>query len=394
MSVKERLLPPFRDVKSCLFAETAAPGPSQPVTNLASADLFCPGMPLPSSVRAALQVALNEPSMAHYAHPLGLPALREAFGERIKEKYHYEINPNRHIFVTPGSEPALQVAFLPFLAPGDEVLIPDPSYLANHLDVCALGGVPVFVPLEENSGFSMNVSAFEEKLTPRTKMVVLTTPNNPTGTIYSSEELRALCRFIVKHDLILVCDCAFDNYVFDGRELFWPATEPGMWERTISVFTVSKGWGLCGLRVGCMVADTPVLDAILGKFPSFMGAAANLAQVGAAAALRDHTLLDSYFRCLDGRRQETFDQLTQIPGLTVTLPHAGFQFWINTSRLAPVPEVIRFLREEAHVSVNNGSSFGPSGKDHIRLVFGCVKDDGEYRQAIRRLCDALRRYPL
>ncbi len=392
MSVKERMLPAFQDVKSGLFGEKAAPRPSRPVTNLASADLFWPEMPLPSSVQTAIQAALDEPSMAHYAHPLGLFQLRKAFGERIKEKYNYEVDPDRHIFITPGSEPALQAAFLPFLAPGDEVLIPDPSYLANHLDVRALGGVPVFVPLEENRGFPLDVSAFEEKLTPRTKMVVLTTPNNPTGTVYSPEELRSLCRFIVRHDLILVCDCAFDDYVFDGHELLWPAAEPGMWERTISVFTVSKGWGLCGLRVGCMVADPSVLDAILGTFPAFMGAAANLAQIGAAAALRDHALLDSYFRCLDKRRLETYDQLAQVPGLTVTLPLAGFQFWINTSRLAPSQEVVHFLREDAHVAANSGSSFGPSGKDHIRLVFGCIKDDAEYRQAIRRLCDSLRNF--
>ena len=192
-------------------------------------------------------------------------------------------------------------------------------------------------------------------------MVILTYPNNPTGTVYSPNEIRALCRFIVEHDLVLLCDCAFDDYIFDGKELLWPATVPGMWERTISVFTVSKGWGLCGLRVGYMVADTPVLDAILGRVPALMGCVSNIAQAGAAAALRDTTLLRQYHNRLATRRKWTFEQLCNVPGIKVTLPDAGFQFWINTSELGNSAEIVHYLKEKADVQVNNGAAFGKSG---------------------------------
>ena len=106
------------------------------------------------------------------------------------------------------------------------------------------------VPLSAKDGYQPDAAAFAERVTPRTKMVLLTHPNNPTGTVFSRGSLEALCRVIVEHDLILVCDQAFEDHIFDGRELVTPAALPGMWERTVTTFSISKGLGLGGLRVG------------------------------------------------------------------------------------------------------------------------------------------------
>lgn len=392
MGIEERMTAGFREKKSGLFGP-AGSGAVMPVTNLASADLFYPEMPFPPSVRQAMAAALKDPAMVHYGHPLGRVSLRRAIGERLEKKYGHRVDPDRHILVFPGSELAMQVGMLPFLEPGDEVLIHDPGYLANSIDPQAMGAVPVAVPLKGKS-FSLDMAEYEKRVTPRTKMVILTYPNNPTGTIYSVEELRDLCQFVVRHDLILLCDMAFDDYIYDGENLLWPAAEPGMWERTISLFTVSKGWGLCGLRVGYMVADTPVLDALLGRIPALMGGAANIAQVGAEAALRDSQLLEENKRRLEARRNSTYQRLCRVPGLAVTLPQAGFQLWIDVSQLGTGAEVIRYLKEKAQVLVNNGAAFGPdNGRDHLRLVFGCVNEEREYNDAIDRLCEALKSYP-
>ncbi|MCI9264388.1 MAG: pyridoxal phosphate-dependent aminotransferase [Oscillospiraceae bacterium] len=392
MGIEERMTAGFREKRSGLFG-TAGAGAAKPVTNLASADLFYPEMPFPPSVRQAIAAALEDPSMAHYGHPLGRISLRQTIGKRLEKKYGHSVNPDQHILVFPGSELAMQVGMLPFLEPGDEVLIHDPGYLANSIDPQAVGAVPIAVPLKGES-FCLDMAEFEKRLTSRTKMVILTYPNNPTGTIYSAEELRDLCRFVVRHDLILLCDMAFDDYVYDDGKLLWPAAEPGMWERTVSLFTVSKGWGLCGLRVGYMVADTPVLDALLGRIPALMGGAANIAQVGAEAALRDDRLLEENKRRLEIRRNSTYERLCRVPGLAVTLPQAGFQFWIDVSQLGTGTEVIRYLKENAQVLVNNGAAFGPvNGRDRLRLVFGCVNEESIYDKAIDRLCEALKSYP-
>ena len=249
------------------------------------------------------------------------------------------------------------------------------------------------VPQSEENRFALDISAFENRLSSRTKMVILTYPNNPTGTVYSSDEIRALCQFVIKHNLILLCDCAFDACIFDGKELLWPAAEPGMWQRTVSVFTVSKAWGLCGLRVGYMVADTPILDAILGKIPALMGCVSSIVQAGAAAALQDEALLHQYNDRLAKRRDWTYEQLCNVPGLKVLLPDAGIQFWINVSALGDAVKIVRYLKEKAGVQVNNGSAFGTyGGKGHVRLVFGCINSEMEYRTAINRFCDALKKY--
>ena len=391
MSVIDLMTPRYRGVKSGLFTPSV---PGRAVSNLGSADLFSPDGKLPRCVRDAVIAAMERPDAAHYSHPLGTKEFRTAAAERLNEKYSYSVDPDRYIMAFPGSELALQTAMLPFLSAECEVLVPDPGYLANTIDPAALGAKAVEVPLSEGNHFALDVTAFEKKLTSKTKMVILTYPNNPTGTVYSPNEIRALCRFIVEHDLVLLCDCAFDDYIFDGKELLWPATVPGMWERTISVFTVSKGWGLCGLRVGYMVADTPILDAILGRVPALMGCVSNIAQAGAAAALRDTTLLRQYHNRLATRRKWTFEQLCNVPGIKVTLPDAGFQFWINTSELGNSAEIVHYLKEKADVQVNNGAAFGKSGGEgHLRLVFGCLDCDTEYRAAISRLCSALKNYP-
>lgn len=390
MSVIDQMIPGFRGVKSGLFTP---PVPGCAVTNLGSADLFSPDRGLPRCVRDAVSAAMELPDAAHYSHPLGTKEFRSAAAERLKKKYAYSVDSDRNIMVFPGSELALQTAMLPFLSAGCEVLVPDPGYLANTIDPAALGAKAIEIPQSEKNRFTLDISAFEKRLTPKTKMIILTSPNNPTGTVYSPDEIRALCRFTMEHDLIMLCDCAFDDYVFDGKELLWPAAVPGMWERTISVFTVSKSYGLSGLRVGYMVADTPVLDSILGKVPALMGCVSSIAQAGAAAALRDTTLLKQYHERLAFRRKWTYEKLSRIPGVNPTLPDAGFQFWIDVSELGDAAEIVRYLKENAGVQVNNGAAFGKSGgKGHLRLVFGCLDSDTEYREAIIRLCGALRNY--
>ena len=390
VSAIEQMTPGFRSATSGLFTSST---PGHAVSNLGSADLFSPDGGLPGCVRAAMSAAIEQAEAAHYAHPLGTKEFRTAAAAHLKGKYAHSVDPGRHIMVFPGSELALQTAMLPFLSTGDEVLVPDPGYLANTIDPSALGAKAVEVPQSEENRFALDISAFENRLSSRTKMVILTYPNNPTGTVYSSDEIRALCQFVIKHNLILLCDCAFDACIFDGKELLWPAAEPGMWQRTVSVFTVSKAWGLCGLRVGYMVADTPILDAILGKIPALMGCVSSIVQAGAAAALQDEALLHQYNDRLAKRRDWTYAQLCNVPGIKVLLPDAGIQFWINVSALGDAVKIVRYLKEKAGVQVNNGSAFGTyGGKGHVRLVFGCINSEMEYRTAINRFCDALKKY--
>ena len=180
---------------------------------------------------------------------------------RLQQQNGLTVDPERNILITPGSDSGLYFAILPFVGQGDEVLIPSPSYPNNFLDVKIMGGVPVAVELDAADGYQLSRAQLEAKYTARTRMVLLTHPNNPTTTIYNRASLQALADFVQEHDLILVVDQAFEDYTF-GAECLTPAALPGMFERTVTVFSFSKGMGLSGMRVGYIVCSDQIMDSM------------------------------------------------------------------------------------------------------------------------------------
>ena len=200
---------------------------------------------------------------AHYTHPVGDAELKAAIARKLARQNGLSVVPERNILITPGSDSGLLFAMMPFIEPGDEVLVPDPSYPSNFLNPKLLGGKAVSVLLDEENGFRLTRAALEAALSPRTKMVLLTNPNNPTTTVFSREEMTMLAEFVIEHDLVAVVDQAFEDFLFDGREMVTLAALPGMWERTVTVCSVSKGMALSGVRVGYLVADDHIMDCLL-----------------------------------------------------------------------------------------------------------------------------------
>ena len=178
---------------------------------------------------------------------------------------------------------------------------------------------------------------------------------------------------------------AFEDTVFDGLELVWPALLPGMWKRTLSIFSLSKGYALSGLRIGYLVADVTFLDPFLGALNPLRNSVSPIIQAGAAAALEDEALLSNYRKLLQERRDRTFEILSQIPRISM----------VNISRLGSGKEVARYLRETKKILVFEGAGYGPlNGEGHIRIQFASIADDSRYYQAIQDISDALTNYPV
>ncbi len=387
----------FKDLQGGLFSkvtkadvgENSGRLMAQGYTFMSWADPFFPDPALPKSIKKVLIDEINKGLISHYTMPIGNLQLRTLIAQRLKKMYDVDLDPTRNILITPGSDSGLLYAMMPFLTEGDEVLIPDPSYPSNFLNAKLCGAKAVHVPLYPENGYQPDISEFEKRLTKNTKMVVLTHPNNPTGTIFNRRSLTALSRFIIENDLILVCDQAFEDHIYDQNEMIAPMSLPGMFERTVTVFSISKGLGLSGFRVGYIVSNDRFMDVFYGGAVNVIGATNTLAQIAAITALKDETIMENYHQILLERRNDAYEILSSIPHVTAIKPQSGILSWIDVSKLGTSAEVAAYLLEHAHVSVNEGTPYGYQGEGYLRIVHACFADREQARKALLKIKECL-----
>lgn len=397
--MKEKMKKEFQSFEGGLFSdvEKADVGDSyqklseQGVALMGWADPFTPDFSLPKHVMNKTLEAIKSPLSAHYTAPVGNPDLKVLIAEKCRKFNHLNVDPQRNIIITPGSDSALFFAMFPFIEKGDEVMIPSPSYPNNFTNVKMMQGKVVPIPLYAEDGYQLRIEEFEKRVTPKTKMVVLTHPNNPTTTVYDRKSLEDLSVFIQKHDLILVCDQAFEDFTFDN-EMITPASLPGMMERTITVCSVSKGMGLSGYRVAYIIADDKVMDVMYGCAVSVIGATNTISQVAVMEAFKDTTFMETFAKSYDIRRHQAYEILNQVPGVHVQLPQSGFLCWVDVSQLGNSSDICAYLIKEAKVALNDGINYGPGGEGHLRMVLGVYEDDAKVIDALHRMADALRKY--
>ena len=387
----------FKDLQGGLFSkvtkadvgENSGRLMAQGYTFMSWADPFFPDPALPKSIKKVLIDEINKGLISHYTMPIGNLQLRTLIAQRLKKMYDVDLDPTRNILITPGSDSGLLYAMMPFLTEGDEVLIPDPSYPSNFLNAKLCGAKAVHVPLYPENGYQPDISEFEKRLTKNTKMVVLTHPNNPTGTVFNRRSLTALSRFIIENDLILVCDQAFEDHIYDQNEMIAPMSLPGMFERTVTVFSISKGLGLSGFRVGYIVSNDRFMDVFYGGAVNVLGATNTLAQIAAITALKDETIMENYHQILLERRNDAYEILSSIPHVTAIKPQSGILSWIDVSKLGTSAEVAAYLLEHAHVSVNEGTPYGYQGEGYLRIVHACFADREQARKALLKIKECL-----
>lgn len=362
------------------------------VAVMAVSDPFEPDDRTPAHVRDAAIASLHA-NASHYASPFGERDLRVEIARKMRRVNGMTIDPDANVLVAPGADPLLTFCARPFLEPGarNEILTPIPAFNSN-LEVGALaGGVTVPVPTYAEDGYELRVEELERRLTPRTKLVLITNPNNPTGTVYSRRSLEQLAEFVTTNDLVLLSDQAFEEVVFDGEELTQVATLPGMAERTIVICSLSKGMGLCGYRIGYAVASADVVDMLSAVAPHVFGAANTAAQAAAVAALREPQFVEEYRREHMARADAIGPMLSAVPKISWNRPRGGFFLWIDVAAYGGGAQVMRYLAEEASVLVTDGAMFGSA--DHIRLVYSAFADRERCLQAVERVVQALQRHP-
>lgn len=318
-----------------------------------------------------------------YTSNWGLIELRKEIQKLFHEKYGIDYDANGEILVTVGVSEAIGLIMTAFLNPGDEVLIPDPAYLAYPACVTIAGAVPVLVPTYQEEEFKLTVRELEKKITPRTKAILIGYPNNPTGTVMDRKSLEEIADFAEKHDLIVISDEIYCDLTYEGTHICF-ASLPGMKERTIVLNGFSKSYAMTGLRVGYMCGPKEALRTPFKVHQYQILCASSTSQYGAIAALQECSDdVENMFNEYKARRDIVYDGLKEM-GLSVFKPHGAFYIFPDISCTGMSDEEFcdRLLKEEK-VGVVPGSCFGSQGKNHIRISYAASRED--LREALSRM---------
>ena len=347
-----------------------------------------PSFDTPEPIKTFVQQKIAEGACAKYSLTPGLPQLRELIAESLlHEGMHYD--PDSEIIVSCGSIEAIAASLLALTQAGDEVILASPSY-ASYQEVVRLAGcVPRFAALDEEHNFAFDPDAFEACVSARTRLILYCNPNNPTGTVFSEAQTRALIDLAERHNLFLLIDEAYKDFVYSPEPYFSPAQVSAVRHRVVRVFTFSKAYGMTGWRVGYLHTAAPYAREILKVHDALVTCAPVVSQYAAMAALEygaEH--IAAFRRAFKARRDLTLEHLDRLSHVFDYQKPEGSYFvfprvkdtvrWAHDSR-----RLAHEVLEQAKVALVPGLAFGPSGEAHMRI--NCGREPADIERAFERL---------
>lgn len=337
-----------------------------------------------------------EANETHYTPVPGTPRVRKAIVEKFKRDNGLEYTMDQ-VVVSTGAKQSLANVVLSLVDPGDEVILPAPFWVSYEEIVKVAGGIPVVLPTSIDNDYKIQPSELEAAITPKTRLVMYSSPCNPSGSVYTQEETAALADVLRGHDrIITVSDEIYELINFTEKHASM-AGQPGMWERTVTVNGVSKGFAMTGWRLGYIGAPTWIAAACTKIQGQFTSAPSSITQAAAAAALEaDPALVNDMVEAFRRRRALMVEGLSKVPGFKVNQPMGAFYVFpdvsalfgksFNGKRIENANDVAFFLLEEARVATVSGAAFGTP--ECIRLSYAAADD--VLREAVRRIDEACR----
>jgi aspartate/methionine/tyrosine aminotransferase len=342
-----------------------------------------PDFPTPAHVIEAAKQALDG-GWTHYGPTQGLPELREAIASYISRTRGIQVGP-QHVSVVPGGKPIIFFPMLALLEPGDEVIYPNPGFPIYESMINFLGAKPVAMPLEEKRGFSFDLDLFRDRLSDRTRMVILNSPQNPTGGVIPREDLKAIADMLRDRDVMILSDEIYSR-IYYGSEAPSSITEfPGMLEKTIILDGFSKTYAMTGWRMGYGVMPTWLVDAVNKLMVNSNSCTASFTQrAGIAAINGPQDCVDAMVAEFRRRRDAICKGLNEVPGFRCAVPGGAFYAFANvTGTGMPSKEVADLLLYEGGVSCLNGGCFGEYGEGYVR--FSYANSLANIEEAVRRI---------
>jgi len=342
---------------------------------IAHLEIGRPDFDTPAHIKTGAIDALQR-GRVHYTPSAGIPELRQAIAEKLARDNGLQVDPDRGVVVTVGAKESVFMCLYGLLDPGDEILVPTPIW-PDYLDTTkVVAAVPVEVPLRPERGYRLDAGDLEAAITPRTRALVVHSPQNPTGAVSDEATLRAVAEVSVRRDLIVISDEIYEKLIYDGAPHTSIATLPGMFERTVTINGFSKAYSMTGWRLGYVAGPSALIAPLLKVHQCTTTCANSFAQWGGVAAYRgDQTSVADMVREFDRRRRLVIEMLRGMSGVDLIEPHGAFYAFPDVRRLGMSDiDLAEYLLREAHVATVPGSTFGQSGTGHLRISYATGYD--------------------
>jgi len=332
-----------------------------------------PDFDTPAHIKEAAKQALDA-GATHYGPSAGLAEVREAIAKHIAEE----------VVVTPGAKPIMFFTILALIAPGDEVLYPNPGFPIYESVINFVGGVPVPVPLREETGFGFDLELFERKVGPKTRLIVINSPENPTGGVLDRGQIERIAEIAAARNIPVLADEIYRQFLYDG-EFVSIFPRPGMRDLTILLDGFSKSYAMTGWRLGYGVMPKALAEHVTRLMVNSNSCTASFVQLAGIAALQgDQTPVARMVAEFKLRRDIIVDGLNRLPGVRCARPRGAFYVFPNiTSTGRPSAEVADLLLNEAGVAVLSGAAFGQYGEGYLRLSY--ANSEANLRLALERM---------
>ncbi|RUM30338.1 MAG: aspartate aminotransferase [Aquifex sp.] len=350
-----------------------------------------PDFDTPDFIKEACVRALKE-GKTKYSPSAGIPELREAIAEKLLKENKVEYKPSE-IVVSTGAKMVLFLIFMAIIEEGDEVLLPSPYWVTYPEQIRFFGGIPVEVPLRKEKGFKLTLDDLKEKVSERTKAIVINSPNNPSGAVYDENELKRIAEFCVERGIFIISDECYEYFVYDDAKFVSPASfSEEVKKITFTVNAFSKSYSMTGWRIGYVACPEEYAKVIAGLNSQSVSNVTTFAQYGALEALRNpksRDFVNKMRKAFKRRRDIALEKLSEISNVDVVKPQGAFYIFPDFSyyaeRLGNDLKLSEYLLEEAKVAVVPGSAFGFSG--FLRISYALSED--KLVEGIRRIKESL-----
>ena len=341
-----------------------------------------PDFDTPAHIKEAAKRALDA-NATHYGPSAGLPELREAIAKHTAETRGVPVSPEQ-VVVTPGAKPIMFFTIVALVNRGDEVIYPNPGFPIYESVINFVGGVPVPIPLREESDFGFDLDLFERRLSPKTKLIIVNSPENPTGGVLDRGQIERIARLATERNIPVMTDEIYRQFLYDGEFVSFYA-QPGMHQRAILLDGFSKSYAMTGWRLGYGVMPVDLAEHVTRLMVNSNSCTASFVQLAGVAALQgDHEPVRKMVAEFKRRRDIVVDGLNKLPGVTCKRPRGAFYVFPNiTGTKRTSAEVADRLLQEAGVAVLSGAAFGAHGEGYLRISY--ANSEANLRKALERM---------